>query len=132
MSVLALSATLFVPYTTLVDRDLGILEVNVDSFISNKQLVAPAGTSHFRFISAAAAINFDTGEFLFGQSASDSFLLDSGANAGLTLTNNMGAGLSGYPLFLCFGIEFLQEVNGEYYTLNNGAYNALSVVLVAI
>jgi hypothetical protein len=28
------------------------------------------------------------------------------------------------------GIEFYQEVNGQYYSLKNGAFNALNVVNV--
>jgi hypothetical protein len=28
------------------------------------------------------------------------------------------------------GIEFYQEVNGTYYSLKNGAFNALSIVQV--
>ena len=34
------------------------------------------------------------------------------------------------PLFLALGIEFFQEVNGQMYSLKNGAYNPLSIVAV--
>jgi hypothetical protein len=36
------------------------------------------------------------------------------------------------PLFLLLGMEFFQEVNGRFYALRNGAYNALSIVNVNV
>ena len=32
------------------------------------------------------------------------------------------------PLFLALGVEFYQEVNGEKYSLKNGAFNALKLI----
>jgi hypothetical protein len=37
-----------------------------------------------------------------------------------------------HPLFLALGIEFLQEVNGEKYSLKNGAFNACALVNVDV
>ena len=34
------------------------------------------------------------------------------------------------PLFLALGLEFYQEVNGQMYSLKNGAYNPLALVAV--
>lgn len=48
----------------------------------------------------------------------------------IDLSNDIGVEDSEKPLFLVFGIEFLQEVNGSFYALNNGAFNALNLVLV--
>jgi hypothetical protein len=33
-----------------------------------------------------------------------------------------------HPIFLLFGVEFLQEVNGTMYPLKNGAFNSLALV----
>jgi hypothetical protein len=35
------------------------------------------------------------------------------------------------PLFLLLGIEFYQEVNGEMYSLRNGGFNSLAIVMVS-
>jgi hypothetical protein len=35
-----------------------------------------------------------------------------------------------HPLFLAFGIDFFQEVNGAHYPLKNGPYNSLSLVKI--
>ena len=34
------------------------------------------------------------------------------------------------PLFLALGLEFYQEVNGSMYSLKNGAYNPLALIVV--
>ena len=34
------------------------------------------------------------------------------------------------PLFLALGIEFFQQVNGQMYSLKNGAFNPLALVAV--
>jgi hypothetical protein len=35
------------------------------------------------------------------------------------------------PVMAVLGVEFYQEVNGEMYSLRNGAYNSLAVQLAA-
>lgn len=37
---------------------------------------------------------------------------------------------SALPLFLVFGVEFYQEVNGNFYPLKNGAFDALALVVI--
>ena len=49
------------------------------------------------------------------------------AAANLTASVNPNSTL---PVVVVMGIEFYQEVNGEYYSLKNGAFNALNVVNV--
>jgi hypothetical protein len=51
------------------------------------------------------------------------------SQAALNLTNALTA-QSTLPIFLLFGIEFYQEVNGIYYPLKSGSYNALTLVAV--
>jgi len=55
---------------------------------------------------------------------------DFAETAVIDLANNVTAN-STHPLFLAFGIEFYQDVNGVKYPLKNGAYNALALVKVA-
>ena len=47
-----------------------------------------------------------------------------------TVLNTALAANSTHPLFLVFGVEFYQDVNGVKYPLKNGSYNALSIVKV--
>jgi hypothetical protein len=47
----------------------------------------------------------------------------------VNLTANLDPN-STHPLFLVFGIQFFQEVNGTLYALRNGTFNALQMVKV--
>lgn len=92
-------------------------------------IAAPGGTTHFKIVTAAAAVDFENGVFetqmnespvqAWNETATDEFILDN------ELTPN-----SPHPIFLFLGVEFFQEVNGQKYPLKNGAFNALSIVKV--
>jgi len=125
-----LSATVYAPYTTTIDRATGLVEVNVASFVPDSQIVAPGGTTHFRLISAGVEVDFENETFALAQSSSAEIAFDNTTSGAISLSNDIGVEESTKPLFLVFGIEFLQQVNGTFYALNNGAYNALSLVLV--
>ena len=125
-----LSTTFFAPYTPTIDRVTGILKVDVPSFIPANMVTAPNGTTHYKLISSGASIDFETNVSAVDAVASALLPFNGVATAVLALTNTVTLA-SIHPLFLLFGIEFYQEVNGSYYLLKNGAYNALSVVKVS-
>ena len=125
-----LSTTIYAPYTTLIDRENADGITNIPSFVPETQLMSPRGTTHYRFISAIAGVDFEQEDFSVVQQSSDILPLDSASTTSLDLTLTLGVTGFTSPLFLLFGVEFLQEVNGSHYSLNNGAYNALSLVLV--
>ncbi|WP_317127504.1 hypothetical protein [Chryseobacterium salivictor] len=56
--------------------------------------------------------------------------IDTVLTTAVQLNNNLPEN-SVNPLFLVFGINFYQEVNGTFYELKNGAYNALQIVNVS-
>ena len=125
-----LSTTVYAPYTCTIDRVAGTLAVNIPSFVPGNMIAAPGGCTHFKLISAAAAIDFENETF--EMDTADTLVLpwDFAATAVIDLPNNVTAN-SPYPLFLAFGIEFYQEVNGVNYPLKNGAYNSLALVKVS-
>lgn len=125
-----LPATIYAPFTPSIDRDLGLLEVDIPTFIPDSQIVIPGGTTHFRFVSAGVEVDFEDESFVVAQSSSPEIAYNNSAISAVQLSNDIGVTESEKPLFLVFGVEFLQEVNGSFYALNNGAYNALNLVLV--
>lgn len=125
-----LSATVYAPYSASIDRENGVLAVNVPSFVPDSQIVAPGGTTHFRLVSAGVEVDFENETFVLEQSASAEVVFNNTATTAIALSNDIGIEESTKPLFLVLGIEFLQEVNGSFYALNNGAFNALNLVLV--
>lgn len=124
-----LGTTLYAPYTATIDRVAGTLVVTFESFIPLNMVAAPNGTSHFKLISAGAAVDFEGERFESDQQSSAVLPWDVTPTAAITLTNTVTANVT-QPLFLVLGIEFYQFVNGQMYPLKNGASNALAIVAV--
>jgi hypothetical protein len=125
-----LSTTLYAKYTATIDRAGGLLDIAIPAFVPANDLAAPEGATHYKIVSAGAAIDFENEVFTESNSATAVLPLDSVATAAVTLSNPVGAG-STHPLFLLLGIQFYQQVNGNNYPLKNGSFNALSLVKVS-
>ena len=125
-----LGATLYAPFTAAIDRATGGLMVIVPAFIPINMIAAPAGASHFKIVMAGAEVDFENERFVNGSAASEQLEISATATADLGLAVNVTAN-STNPLFVVLGIEFYQQVNGALYSLKNGAYNALSIVMVS-
>ena len=125
-----LSATLFAPYTTTIDRVTGVLTVNIPSFVPINMLGAPVGATHFRIHSAGTKIDFEQNTFVLATASSNELPWDNTATTALALTQSVTPN-STHPLFLFLGMDFLQEVNGTMYPLKNGAFNALAIVNIS-
>jgi len=125
-----LGTTLYAPYTGEIDRAAGTLEVTIPAFVPINMVAAPAGSTHFKIISAGAEVDFENETFTVDSNDSAILAWDAATTAALTLTNTVTAN-STKPLFLVLGIEFYQQVNTQMYSLKNGAYNALALVQVS-
>lgn len=124
-----LGTTLYAPYTGTINRVTGELTVDIPAFIPANMVAAPTGSTHFKIISAGAAIDFVNETYEVTTSATADLELNAVATAVTNLENTVAANNT-HPLFLALGIEFYQEVNGNMYPLKNGAFNALSLVKV--
>lgn len=124
-----LSTSLFAPYDATIDRVTGVLQVQIPSFIPLNMVAAPSGATHFKLVAAGVEVDFENKTYVVAFSDSTSLPITASATAPLNLSNPVTAN-STQPLFLVLGIEFYQEVNGNQYSLKNGAFNALSLVKV--
>ena len=124
-----LSTTLYAPYTISVNRVTGAVSVDIVSFIAANMIAAPGGTTHFKLRAEAATVDFAQESSVSSLAETALLPWDQSATAVINLQNNLPAN-STAPIILVLGIEFSQEVNGNQYPLNNGAYNALAVVAV--
>ena len=126
-----LSSTFFAFYVPVVDRAGGTVSIAINSFVPSDFIAAPSGATHFKLICASAEINFETGQFTPNIASSNDLALSNQQQAALSLETLFTPG-GRDPVFVLFGIEFYQQVNGRMYSLKNGAYNALSLVLVSV
>jgi len=125
----ALGSTLYVTYNATLSRETGNALVEIPSFIPQNSVAAPQGATHLKFISAAAEINFENGSFNMVTTDSPEIVIGGQTEDAISLTSTLPAA-STQPLFLVLGIEFYQEVNGTFYPLKSGSYNALALVAI--
>ena len=125
-----LSQTFFAEYTSSIDRATGVLSISVPAFIPSQMMLPPVEATHYQLVSAGGSIDFSTGSN--GIVTNESAVLPIGTDLSAALNHNFDAGAENPdPLFLVLGISFFQEVNGKYYTLKNGTFNALQIVKVS-
>lgn len=125
-----LSTAIYAPYTHSINRTSGAVVVDIPSFIPGSMIAAPSGTTHFKIRAAAAEVDFENGAFTTQVAETGLLPWDNVATTAINLSNSLPAN-STHPLFLVLSIEFSQEVNGNNYSLNNGAFNAMSLIEVS-
>jgi hypothetical protein len=125
-----LATTFYAPYTATIDRATGSLTISIPSFVPLNMIKVLGETTHFKLVSAGAAVDFEGGTYVTDAKESAIQPWDESTLAAVNLTHAVPAN-SPHPLFLVSGVEFYQEVNGTMYTLKNGTFNALSIVKVS-
>lgn len=101
-------------------------EVSLPDFLPTDYMAIPEGTTHFKVFTAGASLDFTTGDRAFLMDATPSLPINQIA-VGFSLTLSKATLSHSHRVFLV-GIEFLQNVNGQDYALNNGAYNAARIL----
>mgnify|MGYP003629729021 CR=1 FL=1 len=124
-----LGATLFAAYSKGFDRVTGDATVSIAPFAPKTRIAAPKGTTHFKVVTGAAELDFAGETSTFENDETAILPYDNANTAAIDLTATVTAN-SLLPVIEVLGIEFYQEVNGQMYSLKNGAYNALAVVKV--
>lgn len=124
-----LGTTFYAPFVASIDRVAGELTIDIATFVPANMISPPGGTTHFKIISAGAEIDFENETYVVFNSETAVLSLNSAPSAAINQVNTVTAN-STHPLFLVFGIEFYQEVNGQMYSLRNGAFNPLAIVSV--
>jgi hypothetical protein len=125
-----LQSTLYAPFVANIDRPTGRLTIDIPSFVPEDMIAAPAGSTHYKISYGVAEIDFEAETFVNSLQTAGEKQIDNGVTDPFSLTAGITAN-STKPLFVALGIEFLQQVNETMYSLKNGAYNALSLVLVS-
>jgi hypothetical protein len=125
-----LSTSLTIPFIGTIDRVTGDAIVDLPAYIPAESIKGPAGSTHYQLVSAAMDINFESGAYASEQNQTAVLPIGTTLTAAAQLTQNLPAD-SVNPLFLVFGVNFFQEINGEFYELKNGAFNALQIIGVS-
>ncbi|ETN95767.1 hypothetical protein [Zhouia amylolytica] len=122
-----LNTTLFVPYSTNIDRAAGSMQVQLPALTPSIGIEAPEGTTHFKLIIGLTELDFENETFIFDGNETGILPWNAEEIPATDLSASVTAN-STLPLFQVMGISFYQEVNGQMYPLKNGAFNALNVI----
>lgn len=122
-----LGNTLYVPYNASIDRTTGAISVELPELVPEQMINAPSGTTHFKIVAGASEVDFQAGNSLTVYIGTTHIPWDNATLAPLNLNLNVRPA-SNMPLVLLLGVEFYQEMNGAFYMLNNGSFNALGIV----
>jgi len=124
-----LTTVFFAPYTVAIDRAAGTLNIAIAEFEPKTMINAPAGTTHFSVTAAASEVNFGGNVHTGAHAATAELVYGDQKEAAIALNTAVTAN-STQPLFLALGVRFYQQVNGKFYPLNSGKFNALAIVKV--
>lgn len=124
-----LGTTLYAPYVNDFDRVSGDATLGLAPFSPILRIAAPSGTTHYKIVMGASELDFENEVSTFESDATAILPYTAADTLAIALTATVTAN-SVLPVVQVVGVEFYQEVNGQMYTLKNGAYNALAVVTV--
>lgn len=122
-----LTNTLYVPYNATIERTTGLFELTLPDLVPTQMITAPQGATHFKLVLGGAEVDFVVGNSIAAYASTAEIPWNETLLPAVTLQLNVTAN-STMPLVQVFGIEFYQEINGAFYMLNNGAFNALALV----
>jgi hypothetical protein len=124
-----LGRVLYAQTLVTIDRATGDCQVEVPILTPGVSVAAPQGATHFRYIACSAQIDFETETLQPNEAVSAFVPLNNSPQAALTIGLNQDANAA-KPIFVGFGLEFYQEVNGQKYILQNGQFNPFQIIKV--
>jgi hypothetical protein len=124
-----LGRVLYAQVAATVDRTNGNCQIIVPAITPGVSVAAPQGATHFRYISCSSEIDFETETVKSADDVSDFVALNNTPQTAVTLDVNQMANAA-KPIFVGFGLEFYQEVNGQKYILQNGQFNPFNILKV--
>ena len=130
-SAASLRSVFNTPYSTSLDRATGKALISIPPCIPSERIIAPKGTTHFKLVAAASAIDFandkEKGEtFSTGKLPWDDEMAPA-INMQLSIPSN-----STLPVFLYLGIMFTQEIGPVSYAIADGKKDALCIIDVHV
>ena len=130
-NAIRLEAVVGTPYAVAFVRADGECSVTISEFVPNQDIGQVDGATHFRFVLGTAVLDFENGTYEVDVAESGDLAYDAITQTNLVVETNVTAN-STLPVFVVFGVEYYQEVNGQMYLLNNKESNPLAMVMVDI
>lgn len=118
------------PVVTTINRPNGEVSIAMPAYTPGITIKYPNEATHYRFVYAAAALDFLTENFSRDVKLGATQLLDELPVAAATTVLQLPANSSD-PVFVLLGIEFFQKSeDGLLSLLTNGSFSSLQLILV--
>lgn len=124
-----LTANFFTPFTVTIDRTLGTVTLDIQTFTPVDNIAAPRGATHFKISSCTAEIDFINRNFTAVKDESAISAYDNTQLPAISHIHQLTPNNTKH-LFLVMRLEFYQEVNGEQYKLMEGIFNSAAIIKV--
>jgi len=117
------------PLAPSIDRVNGVWQVDIPAFIPDDHVSKPEGATHFKLKAAGFEIDFDQQTYDVSIAETQLIPYSREEQEPIQLTEALPPNSTKH-LFIIFGIEFFQLVNGLQYALKSGQFNALTMAEV--
>lgn len=114
---------------TSYERSTGDAQLLISPFNPQSSVTLLPGATHIQFVLAAAELDIESEFSPKPEFIESSYIPLIGNFSGTNLLVNLNAQPEN-AVYLIAGIGFYQEVNGAYYPLQNGQFNAMTIVEV--
>jgi len=115
------------PFELLIDRAAGTADINIPEMQPEISIADLDGATHYKLAGAVAEIDWDTEEYLLDSLESAEIPYGNQVEPAQSLNLTFPAG-STKTILVAFGVWFYQEVNGQFYALQDGGRNAMALV----
>jgi hypothetical protein len=125
----ALGQSLYAPYS--ISASGAGVTLNIPSLDPRLDVSAPTGATHYEVVFMAVSVNFTNKTYKVATVASPLGILalTSAAKTNVSQVATLPAAPSKDELVICvLGMNYYQQVNGQFYPLNNNASNPLGIV----
>jgi hypothetical protein len=121
-----LENTFYIPFEIIINRKAGLALINLPLF-DHMRLLPPEGASHYKLVTAVSEIDFNTGIHNTTYKETDVMPLNNVPVLPMTRSHSIPKNTR-QIIFVCFGIQFFQECNKDFYPVKNGSSNPLSII----
>ena len=119
------------PYSTSIKRKTGKILINIPAFTPSERIIAPKGTTHFKIIAAAIAIDLASHDHYGETFSSDDILWDEAMNSAINIELPIPP-KSKLPILIYLGVQFKQDMGNMKYAIAQGKTDALCIVEVDV
>ncbi len=110
-----------------IDRVAGLASIDIPELVPEENIAELIGATHFKLVGAVSEIDWEEGTYLTSKAETAEIAYNANTLAPQTIDLAFTPD-STKTILVSFGIWFYQEVNGNFYLLQDGGKSAMAIV----